>query len=752
MPKEKKETTTKARSKVLVSQKIIVSFLVVSSLAVLLGIGGSIVQMIASPRLMIQKDPGGGGGGYVPPTSCGDATCNGNENCSTCPADCGDCGDSSLALWIPLDSNTDDDSIYHNPVYCPFQSCPTSTNGPRPGQGAYNFDGTDDYLIISDADILDVDTVTLAAWVRPDRSGQRYARILSKEYGTTAPYAIYTLFLNSANQMEFYLGVNNNRERVISDTVIPINQWTHVVATYDGVEMRIHLNGQLTDSALASSPGPIQDNDRVVTVSNSQFYSPRFFSGDLSDLRIYNRPLSLVEIQTLYGEEPICTDNDEDGYNISGDNCGPSDCNDDNPDINPGAIEICDNGIDDNCNDVVDENCDPQLICDNDEDNYDALPENSENECNGNDCNDNNPTIHPGALDVCGDTIDQDCSGQAAACQACTIGNAIGLAGCNCDGANYYTGYCCEDGWQSTSCSGEPSGSTCSEGAISSECSCGGDDYQTGYCCNDVWNPTSCNQSWNLLYLKDYEDGQILDEYSNAPWGLATGYQIENGVLRGNMVDDLNNEKRSQRIILNLATMGLRQDEGAEFYLKSDVRFDPSNVWCCVSLTDSQGNNACYNPSTICPNGIDGAKFGYAFGQNGVAWVPSSNPGTPNDNDSWQWTDNDSSGGTGYAPYFGSDFLATNFDGQWHEWVWYFKHNTNSDGIWNWDGVFEWYSDGQLVYSNTETPYTVETSPGGFNRIDKPMTYFGGSGRLANDWWYWIDNIEIWGPDSALNP
>ncbi|MFH1088734.1 MAG: LamG-like jellyroll fold domain-containing protein [Patescibacteria group bacterium] len=358
MPKEKKETTTKARSKVLVSQKIIVSFLVVSSLAVLLGIGSSIVQMVASPKLMVQREPGGGGGGiYVPPTSCGDTTCNGTEDCSTCPADCGDCLDPSLALWLPLNNDTNDASFYEHPIYCSSQTCPSPTSGPKPDQGAYDFDGTDDYLVISDADILDVDSVTLAAWIKSDVSGQQYSRILAKEYGSTEPIAIYIMLLGSDNKIGFHVGVDGTRERLTSDTVIPTNQWIHVVATYDGTGMKIYLNGQLTDSDLASSPGPIQDNDLAILVSNSQFFAPRFFDGSLSDLRIYNRALNLTEVQELYGEEISCIDEDEDGYSPTGGDCGPIDCNDDDQYINPGVSEICYNGVDDNCNGIQNENC-----------------------------------------------------------------------------------------------------------------------------------------------------------------------------------------------------------------------------------------------------------------------------------------------------------------------------------------------------------------------------------------------------------
>jgi hypothetical protein len=118
------------------------------------------------------------------------------------------------------------------------------------------------------------------------------------------------------------------------------------------------------------------------------------------------------------------------------------DCDDGDADINPGVIEICDDHIDNNCNadvDAADSAC--EIVSPQDDDN-DGIPNANDfcpntptgepvysNGCSDSqidadsdtykknvDCNDNNANIYPGATEVCGDGIDQDCSGSDLAC------------------------------------------------------------------------------------------------------------------------------------------------------------------------------------------------------------------------------------------------------------------------------------------------------------------------------------------------
>jgi hypothetical protein len=120
---------------------------------------------------------------------------------------------------------------------------------------------------------------------------------------------------------------------------------------------------------------------------------------------------ALCDIEAPPPPPTTCTDNDLDSFSIEGGVCGEIDCNDNDPAINPAALELCSDGIDNNCNMLIDTLDMTAVDCPkacNDADNDMFSPDGGV--CGMVDCNDNDAAINPGAIEVCSDNIDNNCN------------------------------------------------------------------------------------------------------------------------------------------------------------------------------------------------------------------------------------------------------------------------------------------------------------------------------------------------------
>jgi hypothetical protein len=166
---------------------------------------------------------------------------------------------------------------------------------------AFDFNGSS-YFDIPDALNLDLtNALTIEAWINPRVVTGSYHTILSKFSGV-GDQRSYVLAIDPAGNMIFNGTSDGNLSGVIvtGTNTIPVNQWTHVAATYDGGFIRIYVNGNLQ----ISSPWNlgIFAGSSVASIGATESFGTRtsFFDGLIDELSLYRRALSANEIQSIY--------------------------------------------------------------------------------------------------------------------------------------------------------------------------------------------------------------------------------------------------------------------------------------------------------------------------------------------------------------------------------------------------------------------------------------------------------------------
>jgi chitodextrinase len=158
--------------------------------------------------------------------------------------------------------------------------------------GALTFDGMGDVVTIADASSLDLTSgMTLEAWVRPTAAGSWRTVVTKEQPGNL----VYGLFSDSDSaQAAGIVSVGPLQDIVRSTSAPPLSAWTHLATTYDGAYQRLYVNGV----AVASRPltGSMPNSGGALRIGGNNVWG-EWFQGQIDELRIYNRALSVIELQ-----------------------------------------------------------------------------------------------------------------------------------------------------------------------------------------------------------------------------------------------------------------------------------------------------------------------------------------------------------------------------------------------------------------------------------------------------------------------
>jgi hypothetical protein len=156
------------------------------------------------------------------------------------------------------------------------------------------------------------DQMTLACWFVAGASTGTNMVLMSKinDPNDAVPNSgskwSYLLFLDASMVPKFHIADDidsSPANEVASSTAVVAGQLYHLVATYNGLLMRLYLNGVLvgTRADAGNIPYNSNGNHNLYIGSDESGGGQWRFPGRIEDVRIWNRPITAQEVLQLYG-------------------------------------------------------------------------------------------------------------------------------------------------------------------------------------------------------------------------------------------------------------------------------------------------------------------------------------------------------------------------------------------------------------------------------------------------------------------
>jgi prepilin-type N-terminal cleavage/methylation domain-containing protein len=171
------------------------------------------------------------------------------------------------------------------------------------GDGAYQFDGVDDYISMSNSNINNTQALTVSAWVKYNTFGAvNSSRPYVSDWNTWSPGNQKGFILRSSGSEKkpgFWIADGNNYFSVISSKELNLNTWYLVTGVFNANSiLKIYVNGEEVGSATAPSKY-IKEDITPIYIGKSGI-NAGYFDGTIDDIRIYGRALTASEIKNYY--------------------------------------------------------------------------------------------------------------------------------------------------------------------------------------------------------------------------------------------------------------------------------------------------------------------------------------------------------------------------------------------------------------------------------------------------------------------
>jgi hypothetical protein len=172
--------------------------------------------------------------------------------------------------------------------------------------GAYEFTADGHEIVVSNNGSLNPKQLTLAAWVKTSFKSDKWRRIFDKSYSQGYALSIAADFQGNSWYGLASLEIGPGTHFSLTRSVVADGQWHHVVATFDGTEQLLFVDGKPQGTPLRwDGPGQAgaTDFNLVIGCNRSNLGEDDLgvsFRGLIDEPMMWNRALSIKEVSFLF--------------------------------------------------------------------------------------------------------------------------------------------------------------------------------------------------------------------------------------------------------------------------------------------------------------------------------------------------------------------------------------------------------------------------------------------------------------------
>jgi hypothetical protein len=207
-----------------------------------------------------------------------------------------------MVAHYPFDGNAEDTTAYDNHGTVAGATLVADRHGRT--DAAYGFDGVDDYIVVDDADSLDLTThATFAMCVYVDPAINYGVtdrpHLLSKGATYGALWADYAVKVGAGAS---YLEMSDDADvrSQASFPAVPEGAWVHLAVVYEKGTAVLYRDGITATAPITTLGSIIRTSDQPLYIAHRYAYKHNGrFEGAIDNLRIYDRAMTGEEIRAL---------------------------------------------------------------------------------------------------------------------------------------------------------------------------------------------------------------------------------------------------------------------------------------------------------------------------------------------------------------------------------------------------------------------------------------------------------------------